>query len=102
VLLKVNQPRVASGYYYAAAGGSMMTAGLNDHIFEEYEQADYNHAAKLLRHYRKNMIDKFGEVDIHMILSCGENIGEEIVDYVEKVHADTLILGSRELGAMKR
>ena len=69
---------------------------------EELETKAFDYSSRLLAGLRKELVDKFGDgISTELIVAKGD-ARDEIVDYVESIKADTLILGSRGLGAFKR
>jgi nucleotide-binding universal stress UspA family protein len=40
-------------------------------------------------------------MEVEMVVGRGE-VRDEVIDYVESIKADLLIIGTRELGALKR
>lgn len=99
VLMTVIQPHVAAGYFYTA-GGTSLLSGASSNYIQDLEDFDTKHAAALLRHFKARLVEKFS-VGVEMVVAQGQP-QEEIVSHVAKIHANVLIMGSRDLGSMKR
>jgi nucleotide-binding universal stress UspA family protein len=98
-LLTVVQPPVQAGYYYAASGAIYSSSFID----EAYKSAE-EEATKTVRAHFKAMQAKLGaDFKAELIVGRGE-VRDEIVDYCNNATNDVglLIVGSRDLGALKR
>jgi nucleotide-binding universal stress UspA family protein len=96
VLLSIQPIRVVGGYY-----GMGEELYFDTQYFEEMERKEFSAICAVLRQHRKKLITKFRDAKVEMVVGHGD-AGEDIVDYVDKIKADALIIGSRGLGTMKR
>jgi nucleotide-binding universal stress UspA family protein len=77
-------------------------------VFEEMEKRVFQQHAEILRQKRKQFLTKFPNAKVTMIVGHGNyylnvgDAGQDIVDYCDKNKADIVIVGSRQLGVMKR
>lgn len=67
---------------------------------EIYKKATED-ATNCVKNFQKRLEEKLGPIACELIVGRGDT-RDEIVDYVEASKADMLIMGSRDMNALKR
>jgi nucleotide-binding universal stress UspA family protein len=113
-ILTVVEPPVQAGYYYAASGGNCFCyiiifslhcflAIYSANFLEEIYKKATEDATACVKKFQKRLEEKLGgdSVACELVVGRGDT-RDEIVDYVEASKADLLIMGSRDMNALKR
>jgi nucleotide-binding universal stress UspA family protein len=96
-ILSVVEPPIQAGYYYAASA-AMYSPTFIDEVYKKSTEDAASNVREFQRELEKHFDNKIG---CEMVVGRGE-VRDEIVDYVESVKADMLVMGSRDLGTLKR
>jgi nucleotide-binding universal stress UspA family protein len=82
--------------------GSYLVTGVNSGAYAKHEFQRVQLASKVLRKYRRLIRAKFPGLKVEMTVIKGNEVGEEVLNYTEKINCKALVVGIRNLSAMKR
>jgi nucleotide-binding universal stress UspA family protein len=98
----VLQSILDKSWYYGDEGSlPLTTVAYSDMpvvaVTGEKAQERYDAASERLRRLRKKIIERFGDVDVELVIAYGKP-GKEIIHYGDKMNVDVIILGGKGRG----